>query len=376
MRILMTVDSAGGVWQYGLALARGLVEQHGCSVMLVCMGDPRWEDLEAAGRFPMEVVPVPLRLEWMPDSARDVERALEEVGRLVRSWNPHVLHSNQFCFGLLRVSQPTVVVAHSDVMSWQLWSGTGEDGSGERQLQDTGAMVPWLPGYRQLVQAGLQGATAVVCPSRFMAMSLMKTWARPARVIYNGLWPDQYRTGPKAPGALLAGRLWDRAKGAALAVRAVEGLPLQLDLVGPTVGPDGEATLLPQAGNVRYLGPRSWQDTREAMARARIYVAASTYEPFGLAVLEAALSGCALLLSDIPSHRELWGDAALLFPRGDVRRLRQGLVRLIEAPGDTERLGQAARARAMERFTADRMAREYLDLYNELLAVPGHSRRE
>ena len=37
------------------------------------------------------------------------------------------------------------------------------------------------------------------------------------------------------------------------------------------------------------------------------------YEPFGLSILEAALSGCALVLGDLPSLRELWDR------RGDVR---------------------------------------------------------
>ena len=41
-----------------------------------------------------------------------------------------------------------------------------------------------------------------------------------------------------------------------------------------------------------------------------IFVSVSRYEPFGLAVLEAAHAGCALVLSDIPTFRELWQGAA------------------------------------------------------------------
>ena len=45
------------------------------------------------------------------------------------------------------------------------------------------------------------------------------------------------------------------------------------------------------------------------------------YEPFGLAVLEAAQAGCALVLSDIPTFRELWDGAALFVAAATTPRL-------------------------------------------------------
>ena len=47
------------------------------------------------------------------------------------------------------------------------------------------------------------------------------------------------------------------------------------------------------------------------MARTAVFVSPALYEPFGLAVLEAAQAGCALVLSDIPTFRELWDGVAL-----------------------------------------------------------------
>ena len=68
-------------------------------------------------------------------------------------------------------------------------------------------------------------------------------------------------------------------------------------------------------------------------SRASIYAATSRYEPFGMAALEAALSRCALVANDIPSFREVWGEAALYFRANDasslaslVRRLSYGLT--------------------------------------------------
>ena len=50
---------------------------------------------------------------------------------------------------------------------------------------------------------------------------------------------------------------------------------------------------------------------QRGIARAAIYALPAHYEPFGLSILEAAMSGCALVLGDIPSLREIWGDAAV-----------------------------------------------------------------
>src|SRR3546814_16818778 len=70
------------------------------------------------------------------------------------------------------------------------------------------------------------------------------------------------------------------------------------------------------------LGEASMAAWRE---RAGIFVSPSLYEPFGLAVLEAAMSGCALLLSDIPTFRELWDGAAVFTPAGDSDALADRL---------------------------------------------------
>ena len=64
------------------------------------------------------------------------------------------------------------------------------------------------------------------------------------------------------------------------------------------------------------LGLLSWKSTTW-MARAAIYALPARYEPFGLTALEAGLSGCALVLGDIPSLREVWGETACFVPPDD-----------------------------------------------------------
>jgi glycogen(starch) synthase len=111
------------------------------------------------------------------------------------------------------------------------------------------------------------------------------------------------------------------------------------------------------------------------MAWASIYVLPARYEPFGLSILEAGLSGCALVLGDIPSLREHWDGAAVFVPPEDRSALRRAIQRLIERPARRAELGRLARARG-RRFTVERMVDGYERLYDALIATPARDQPE
>jgi glycogen synthase len=90
-------------------------------------------------------------------------------------------------------------------------------------------------------------------------------------------------------------------------------------------------------------------------------------------VLEAALAGCALVLGDIPSLREVWGDAALFVHPDDGDALAGALRGLLSNPAEREHRAALARARALT-FTPRRMAEAYLELYAALRARPAEPR--
>jgi glycosyltransferase involved in cell wall biosynthesis len=96
------------------------------------------------------------------------------------------------------------------------------------------------------------------------------------------------------------------------------------------------------------------------------------YEPFGLSALEAALAGCALVLGDIPSQREIWRDTAVFVPPNDADALRSALQQLIADTPRRRELAERAHERALE-FTTLRMASSYLALYSELMEQPRHA---
>jgi glycosyltransferase involved in cell wall biosynthesis len=106
------------------------------------------------------------------------------------------------------------------------------------------------------------------------------------------------------------------------------------------------------------------------MARAAVYALPARYEPFGLSALEAGLAGCALVLGDVPSLREVWGDAALFVAPGSAAQLACVLRTLDADPEYRRAYATRARARALT-YTPERMAQGYLDAYAAAAARTG-----
>ena len=77
------------------------------------------------------------------------------------------------------------------------------------------------------------------------------------------------------------------------------------------------------------------------LAASAIYALPARYEPFGLSALEAGLCGCALVLGDIPSLREVWGDAAVFVDPHDAQALAKALNCLIDHPEQRFEFGRA-----------------------------------
>src|SRR5205085_10355716 len=104
------------------------------------------------------------------------------------------------------------------------------------------------------------------------------------------------------------------AKNIQLLCGAASSLPWPVFVAGDTRDPLGRGRALE---GVRALGPLTSAEIAEWYARASIYALPARYEPFGLSVLEAARSGCALVLGDIESLRENWDGAAIFVSPDD-----------------------------------------------------------
>jgi glycosyltransferase involved in cell wall biosynthesis len=360
MKVFLSTDTVGGVWDHTVTLAREL-HAAGCELLVAVLGEPRDERLAHLPEG-VEVTWRSYRLEWMPDAEADVAAAGEWLRRTAELWQADVVHLNQMAYAVEEFSAPTVVAVHSDVLSWFA------------EVQERAAGAQWER-YARWVREGVAAADAVVTPTAYQSERVRRHYGRGAdRVIHNGVVPPQVapRTGT-IPVVLTVGRAWDPAKGVGVLDEAMKLLGnLAGDacppahLLGETVAPHGErftAHFLIPHGRVERAEVDEW------LGRATVYVGASLYEPFGLAPLEAAFHGCALVLSDIGSFRELWEGCATFFPKGDAEGLAEALASLVEDPRRCARLAAAARRRAERRYTAGRMAADYLALYRELRAA-------
>lgn len=358
MKVLMTADTLGGVWSYALELAAAL-GSHEVRIVLATMGAPltpgQRADASSVGN--LEIVESAFRLEWMDDPWDDVARAGEWLLQLEREHAPDVVHLNGYAHAALPWNAPVCVVAHSCVLSW--W----------RAVHGESAPLTWAR-YRTAVASGLAAADTVIAPSDAMLYALGREYGtvQHARVIHNGRSAAAFPRRTKEPFVLAAGRLWDEAKNVAALEAVAPNLPWPVYVAGSADPPSTDGRTGPVTRTSRALGVLRIRELAEWMGRAEIYALPARYEPFGLSVLEAALAGCALVLGDIPSLRELWDGAALFVDPDDHAGLTIALRTLIDDADLRARTAAACRARALG-YTSERMSRAYLDTYEALVSA-------
>mgnify|MGYP002783619273 CR=1 FL=1 len=356
MKVLLVSDCVGGVFAYTLELADALRERS-VRVALALMGrEPTpAQALELAARPWLDVDARPFRLVWMDAPWRDVARAGEWLLRLRDRVQPDIVQLNDLGHGVLPWHAPTVLVAHSCVPSWfQAVRGTAAPHSYDR--------------YRERVREGVQRCDVLVAPTLAMLREFRRHHgrARCGMVVPNGIRQRLLPALRKGRFVASAGRMWDEAKNLAALDVAASGLDWPVLVAGATAAPDAsEHAAAPRT--LRMLGELPRARVQRLLRRAGVYAHPARYEPFGLAPLEAAVHGCALVLADLPSLREIWADAALFAPPGDPDALRAQLRRLLADDALRTDFGVRARARAAG-FTAARMARGYHDRYAALLA--------
>ena len=193
--------------------------------------------------------------------------------------------------------------------------------------------------------------------------------------------PDgQPATGPFRIG--YAGGLI-REKGVDLLLRACAGLGTawQLSLVGS--GPE-EARLARLARKlgiqerVRFLGRLPSHAMPDFYRALDVLVLPSRTRPnwkeqFGRVLVEAMACGVPVIGSDSGEIPHVIGQGAkaggLIFPEEDAQALGCRLQELAGAPEQRRQLGQAGRARVLERFTMARIAQETVAVYRQLLCA-------
>jgi glycosyltransferase involved in cell wall biosynthesis len=367
VHVLVTGDTLSGSWTYTRELVTGLVTR-GVRVTLVSFGEiplpdqTAWMDLLHG----LDYHPTAFRLEWMQEAEQDLPESSSFLANLVRELQPDVLHLNQFCYGNLPVDVPRVVMAHGDLISWTL-AVQGQPPPRSR----------WMKWYRDTVVRGIGGADAVVASSASMLDTIRCCYTRPRSdaVVYPGRNPVLFNPFVgKDDSVLSVGRLLDAGRQVFLLMQQTQ--PLSVCIVGaeqtvpmPRVPIRADVKLSSGQSSVAIRGPQTEAQLRALYSRAAIYAATSRYDPLGMAPLEAAFSRCAIVANDIPSIREVWGDAALYFQTNNAASLSDALCRLNADRPLCRGYAERAYNRARERFTTKRMIDGYLQLYRTLASA-------
>ncbi len=351
-RILMTSDAVGGVWRYSVDLIAGLA-RHGIEVLLANLGPrPSEEQRKELSQISnARLVEGEFALEWMQDPWHGVDRSKDWLLDLEQQFHPDVIHLSSYSLADAPWKAPVVSVAHSCVYSW--WHA----------VHGCAPSADWDE-YHGRVSQSLRRSAAVVAPSRSMAESVTLHYGiEQISVIPNFSLAGVAATLAKHSFILAAGRMWDKAKNLVLLESIASNVTWPVYVAGKSEVIEDSTALL---GAICHLGALSHRDLLRRMERASIFVHPAIYEPFGLAVLEAAMSKCCLVLADIPSLRELWQEAAVFVDPHDAKTWERELNRLVADPSAREQLAVQASTRA-KRYSAEASISQYLDVYRSAM---------
>jgi glycosyltransferase involved in cell wall biosynthesis len=118
---------------------------------------------------------------------------------------------------------------------------------------------------------------------------------------------------------------------------------------------------------IYLLGER--EDVPDLLAGAEIFLLSSRKEGLPRTVIEAMLAGLPVVATRVGGLPELVEDSitGFLVPPGDPEALASVLQKLIEDPDLRRTMGEAGRKKALLEFTLDRMLKETLRVYEEVL---------
>ena len=354
-RVLLTVDAVGGVWQYGLDLA-GALGARGVETILALVGPSPSADqrAEAARVLGATLVETGLPLDWLSDGPAPVLAAGAAIAALAHDQRADVIQYNSPALAAVASDLPTVAVAHGCVATWWQAARVGQP------------LDPQFAWHQKLVGEGLRAADQVVAPTAAYARTVAQEYglARLPVAVHNGR-PARVGAAAATPHdcVLTVGRLWDPVKQTALLDRVAARLAVPFHAAGAVTGPHGETVA---TEHLNLLGVVDGDTLAAKLATRPVFVSAASFEPFGLAVLEAAQAGCALVLSDIATFRELWDGAATFVAPDDEAGYAAAIEALIGDADHRQQLGKAAQAHAA-RYTPAALGDGMLRIYADVL---------
>jgi N-acetyl-alpha-D-glucosaminyl L-malate synthase BshA len=248
------------------------------------------------------------------------------------------------------------------------------------------------PSYLETTRFGIAESDAVTAVSAWLKAKTVETFGlgETIEVVPNFIDPERYREARQLPGAARWARPGERILVHISNFRPVkrvldvvevfhrvrERLPARLLLVGD--GPDrakvdkrcrelGNCETITWIGNLPLV--------EQVLIGADLFLMTSDAESFGLAALEALACKVPVVgaraggLPEVVAH----GETGYLLPVGDVDGMAAAALSLLEDPERLRQFGEAARRRAVERFSQDAVVARYRAIYERVLAAGGRA---
>jgi glycosyltransferase involved in cell wall biosynthesis len=147
--------------------------------------------------------------------------------------------------------------------------------------------------------------------------------------------------------------------------QAIQGISCHLRVIGNLN--DDQLTVLRHCGtDYSSVSNISNEQVVDEYSLCDMLIFASTYEGFGLPILEAQATGRPVVTSNIMSMPEVAGDAACLVDPFDISSIREGIQQIINNPAYREELVQRG-FENVERFRPEKIAQKYANIYRLLM---------
>jgi len=192
------------------------------------------------------------------------------------------------------------------------------------------------------------------------------------RVIPNGVPDLPLEPLPRPADGVIVGSIGrlEPQKGYDVLVNALSSVPeVTVVLVGDGSERERLGRLALELGVSERVVFAGWsEEARRHLTTFDFFALPSRFEALPLVVIEAMLAELPVVASDVGSVSEVVenGVTGLLVPPDDPLALAEALSSLVADSQRRRELGKRGRARALERFDADAMARAYERLYDEL----------
>ncbi|MCP5158250.1 MAG: glycosyltransferase family 4 protein [Gammaproteobacteria bacterium] len=231
----------------------------------------------------------------------------------------------------------------------------------------------------------MRQAKIIAVPSTFLA-ELFKRYSLPAMIVPNIVDLDRFKAAANsmvrppilASPHLIVTRNLEAIYDISTALKAFRQIyerwpNARLTIAGS--GPErtnleAESAQLGLTDAVRFSGRLELQAMSELYANAQIMLNPSRVDNMPNSVLEAWASGVAVVSTDVGGvpHLVRDGEDAVLVPPGDSDAMASAVVRLLEAPGQMEKLINAGRD-SVERFSWTQVKPLWMALYQDLARV-------